>query len=42
VGNSVKIELTNSNQLLTPLISSLYPSGVTTKAIAAFLISVYP
>jgi Flp pilus assembly protein TadG len=42
VGNSVKIQLTNNYQLLTPLISSLYPSGVTAKALAAFLISVYP
>lgn len=42
VGSSVRIQLTNGNQLLTPLISNLYPSGVTTRAVAAFLISVYP
>lgn len=42
VGSSVKIQLTNTNQLLTPLISALYPSGVSTKAVSAFLIEQYP
>jgi Flp pilus assembly protein TadG len=42
VGNSVKVQVTNTYPLITPIISSLYSSGVKTTAIAAFLISQYP
>jgi Flp pilus assembly protein TadG len=42
VGSSVKVQVTFTYPLLTPLISSLYPSGVLATAIAAFLIEQYP
>jgi Flp pilus assembly protein TadG len=42
IGNSVKIKVTNTYQMLTPLISNLYPTGVTALAQAAFLIEKYP
>jgi Flp pilus assembly protein TadG len=42
VGNSVKVQVTTTNQLLTPLISNLFGAGVRTSAIAAFLIEQYP
>jgi Flp pilus assembly protein TadG len=42
VGNSVKVQVTFTYPTLTPLISSLYPSGVRTTALAAFLIEQSP
>jgi Flp pilus assembly protein TadG len=41
-GGTVKIKLSNNSPLLTPMISGLYTSGVTTVAQAAFLIQQYP
>jgi Flp pilus assembly protein TadG len=41
-GGSVKVQVTNTYPLITPLISALYSPGVKTTAIAAFLISSYP
>jgi Flp pilus assembly protein TadG len=42
VGNSVRVQVTNTYALITPIISSLYSPGVKTTAVAAFLISQYP
>jgi Flp pilus assembly protein TadG len=42
VGGSVKVQVMSTYPLITPLISSLFPSGVRTTAIAAFLIQQYP
>jgi Flp pilus assembly protein TadG len=41
-GNSVKVQLTNTYPLITPLISAIYAPGVKTTAVAAFLIESYP
>jgi Flp pilus assembly protein TadG len=41
-GNSVKVQVTNTYALITPIISALYSPGVKTTAVAAFLIESYP
>jgi Flp pilus assembly protein TadG len=42
VGSSVKVQVQSTYPVLTPMISNLFPSGVMTTAISAFLIEQYP
>jgi Flp pilus assembly protein TadG len=42
VGNTVRVQVTNTYALITPFISALYSPGVKTTAVAAFLIESYP